>query len=390
MGRPSRSTQDLLTSREVALAADITPRNFALLHDQGLAPKARDSISGKAGARVYDGVGLAHAALIGALHLSGLELLVAGRLAAAFADQFDVSYVKLPSNLGAYIHAPLNPRPGYEPWVDEPGEAPIDTDQDYWLHERLRNRSGLYQPATALTGDFIIDIADHSFVTTENKGRETIKVPMTDRSSRIASATVVLEAARLSAALGPGLGVGHAEISKRRSPRRKDVVRVTHLHQRCKIARRARHGVDREEKRLGNLGFKRSQYRPDALVSCPQLQGVQTISREMPVEAARETILEVAGVSGQARRQRLHGDRPAFAQQRGMSRFSLHRRGMELGVSWVGRPEELFPIDRVLVVIDVQLFERLLRIGRQKTEPEPGFVDGAHRSHGLYRHGALG
>ena len=33
MGRPSRSTQDLLTSREVALAADITPRNFALLHD---------------------------------------------------------------------------------------------------------------------------------------------------------------------------------------------------------------------------------------------------------------------------------------------------------------------------------------------------------------------
>lgn len=73
-----------------------------------------------------------------------------------------------------------------------------------------------------------------------------------------------------------------------------------------------------------------------------------------------------------------------------MSRFSLHRRGMELGVSWVGRPEELFPIDRVLVVIDVQLLERLLRIGRQKTEPEPGFVDGAHRSHGLYRHGALG
>lgn len=46
MGRPSRSTQDLLTSREVALAADITPRNFALLHDQGLAPRARDSVSG--------------------------------------------------------------------------------------------------------------------------------------------------------------------------------------------------------------------------------------------------------------------------------------------------------------------------------------------------------
>ena len=105
MGRPSKSTQDILTSREVALAADISPRNFALLHDQGLAPRARASVSGKAGARVYDGVGLAHAALIGALHLSGLELLVAGRLAAAFADQFDLSYGKLPSNLGAYIHA---------------------------------------------------------------------------------------------------------------------------------------------------------------------------------------------------------------------------------------------------------------------------------------------
>jgi hypothetical protein len=147
-----------------------------LLSDKGLAPEPLDGGQGKAGHRSYDGVGLAHAALIGALNLAGFELLVAARLAAAFADDYRVIHGKLPSNLAVYIQAPLNPTPGRRPWTDLPDDLPIEIDHGYWLHHRLRNRSGLYQRGVALRGDFIIDIADHAFVLTEHLGFENIKV----------------------------------------------------------------------------------------------------------------------------------------------------------------------------------------------------------------------
>ena len=71
MGRPSKSTGLLFTSRELALAANLTARNVGLLHDQGLAPAPAEAGGGRGGHRLYNSVALAHAALIGALHLAG-------------------------------------------------------------------------------------------------------------------------------------------------------------------------------------------------------------------------------------------------------------------------------------------------------------------------------
>ncbi|MFT4276633.1 MAG: hypothetical protein QM576_09775 [Rhodopseudomonas sp.] len=176
MGRPGHSAAELFTSREIALAAGLTARNFALLNDEGLAPEPLNDGRGKAGHRSYDGVGLAHAALIGALHLAGFELLISARLAAAFAEDYRLSYGKLPSNLAVYAQSPLNPTPGRLPWTDRPDDLPVDIDHDYWFHQRLRNRSTLYQRGVALRGDFIIDIADHAFVMTEHLGLERIKI----------------------------------------------------------------------------------------------------------------------------------------------------------------------------------------------------------------------
>lgn len=175
MARPGQSAAEVFTSREVAVAADLTPRNFALLVDQGLAPRPTSDGSGKAGHRTYDSAGLAHAALIGALHLAGFELLVSARLAAAFADDFGASHGRLPSNLNAYIRGELNPHKGL-PWGEMPNDLPLDFEQDYWLHYLLRNRSTIYRRGIAIRGDCIIDIADHAFVLTHSQGLEKIKI----------------------------------------------------------------------------------------------------------------------------------------------------------------------------------------------------------------------
>jgi hypothetical protein len=175
MARPGRSQGELFTSRELALAAGLSARNFGLLAEQGVAPMPADGGRGRAGHRSYSGAALAQTALIGALHLAGFELLVSARLAAAFSKNFEESYGKLPSNLGIFLQPPLNPKPGFTPWINNPGGEHVDIEQDYWLHERLRNRSSIYQRNMAQDGDMIIEIADGMFVLTHVRGSENVR-----------------------------------------------------------------------------------------------------------------------------------------------------------------------------------------------------------------------
>lgn len=175
MARPGRSAAEVFTSREMAVAADLSARNFALLAHQNLAPRPLSEGSGKAGHRSYDSAGLAHAALAGALHLAGFELLVSARLAAAFADDYGASHGRLPSNLNAFVRGELNPHKKL-PWGETPKDLPLDFEQDYWLHYLLRNRSSVYQRGIAIRGDCMIEIADHAFVLTHTLGLEKIKV----------------------------------------------------------------------------------------------------------------------------------------------------------------------------------------------------------------------
>lgn len=167
MGRPFKASGSLFTSRELALAADLTPRNFSLLHEAGLAPAALAGGGGRGGHRTYASPALAQAALIGALHLAGFELLVAARLAAAFADEAHHTHGRLFSNIQAYLQAPHNPKPGYRPWVASPDDQ---LDDDFWVHSRLIDSVVAYRSRRAIRGDLVIDIADHQFVLTEYHG----------------------------------------------------------------------------------------------------------------------------------------------------------------------------------------------------------------------------
>jgi hypothetical protein len=171
MGRPTKPSGSLFTSRELALAANLSPRNMALVHDEGLAPTPAESGGGRGGHRLYNSAGLAHAALIGATHLAGFELLVAARLSVAIAEDESHNHGKLLSNLATYLQRPFNPRPGFRPWGAE-----LDIDDDFAVHGGLSDSIIDYRRGVALTGDMIIDIADHEYVLTEYARPRPLKV----------------------------------------------------------------------------------------------------------------------------------------------------------------------------------------------------------------------
>lgn len=163
MARPFIS-EDRFSSRELAVAAELTPRNMSLLIEQGLAPPSAEGVGGRGSHRSYDGVGLGAIALLGAFHKAGMELLVAARLAGAMAEDYRLTKGRLPSNLGAYLQRPLNPTPGRQPWNRDLPQ--FDYDDDYWLHDRLRFHTSIYQPCTALRGDMVVEIVDQTYVLT--------------------------------------------------------------------------------------------------------------------------------------------------------------------------------------------------------------------------------
>ncbi|MEQ1953648.1 hypothetical protein [Mesorhizobium sp. CN2-181] len=175
MARPVRTSPDRFTSREIALAARLSARNMGLLIEEGLAPTAVEGGAGKSGNRQYDGAALAQAALVGSLQSAGFELLVSARLAAAFADDYGASYGRLPANLNSFLQPPLNTEKSL-PWGKTPDDPAISFEQDFWLHHLLRNRSANYLRGKAITGDFIVEIADHAYVMTRNFGLDKIKV----------------------------------------------------------------------------------------------------------------------------------------------------------------------------------------------------------------------
>lgn len=164
MARPRPSAPGTFTTGEIARAALLTPRNLALLIDNDLAPTAlKRHDTGKAGNRTYDSAGFAHAALIGAFHIAGFELLVAGRLAHAFADEYGARHGKLSSNLSSMVRGGKN---GSVAWGKTPDEAGLDLGQDFWIHRLLVTRSSAYRRDRTLRGDLIAEIADHTFVLT--------------------------------------------------------------------------------------------------------------------------------------------------------------------------------------------------------------------------------
>jgi len=179
MARPRKDAPpDRFTSTELAVAAGISARSFGVLIESGLAPEAVDEAAGKRSTRYWDSFGIGEAALIGAIHKSGAELLMSAKVAHLVIDEFVSPRGHLPSRLGDYLDRPLNPTPGQFPWKSEDRKIDLRIDDDFWLHHLLKTRSTIYQPGTAMEGDMVLEIVDRRYVFTDFAFSERRKLPV--------------------------------------------------------------------------------------------------------------------------------------------------------------------------------------------------------------------
>ena len=148
----------------MAVAGGLTIRQFGVLIEQDLAPNPVTHAVGKGGTKYWDQFGLGEVAMLGALHKSSVELLMAARLAKAILDDFTSFRGYLPSRLSDYIRSrSLNPKlPNYP--FDLTGDEVLRIDDDFWLHHYLRTRTDVYRPGVAIDGDMVLEIADRKYV----------------------------------------------------------------------------------------------------------------------------------------------------------------------------------------------------------------------------------
>lgn len=171
MARPRRdSPPEEFTTPELAVGADLTPRNVALLDERNLVLDnftITSTGAGKAGNKRYNIRALQRIAIVGALQKAGVELLLAARLVAALADEWEAAYGHIPSKLDQYLHDKA--LRGRNLWTELGDKA--DPRNDYWLHHYLRTRTGIYRPRTSLIGDFCVEIVDRQYVFMAVKSR---------------------------------------------------------------------------------------------------------------------------------------------------------------------------------------------------------------------------
>lgn len=144
MARPGTPPPGLFTTRDVALAAALSPREFSLLLARGVAPEPLKEVPGRGGHRLFCSDGLSHAAVISGIHHAGLELLVAARLAAMLVEHY---------NLGQ--NGNLANFPDVE-----------DASGLYDAHAYLFARPDLYSPGRSRQGDILIEIENGQTLST--------------------------------------------------------------------------------------------------------------------------------------------------------------------------------------------------------------------------------
>lgn len=165
MARPRRDAPlDEFTATDLAVGGGLTNDHMVLLSKRGLMPGFGKV--GQGAHRVGNYSTLQHAAIIGAFRLAGIDLLLAGKIAAPIADHLEHAYYTVPTMLGRYLEEGVNPCYPARPWDLREGETAVDPDyrQDFWLHHLLINRTGIYRRGIPIIGDFIVEIADRRFV----------------------------------------------------------------------------------------------------------------------------------------------------------------------------------------------------------------------------------
>lgn len=176
MARRSKDTPpNRFDTSDFAVGAGLTRRNISLLEEKGLLPTPTNDAE-RGGLRLWDTASLKRVALIGAFHRAGVELLLAGRLVDAVAEELEARYGEFPSRLEGYLERPLNPTRGKMPWGDVPDEPGEDIRDDYWLHYRLVTLTSIYQRGKAMRFDWFVEVVDREFLFVGTQGLQTLSM----------------------------------------------------------------------------------------------------------------------------------------------------------------------------------------------------------------------
>jgi hypothetical protein len=162
MARPRfDSPLDLFTATELGVGGGTTRRNILLIDEKGrvpFAPTPKDESH-----RVGDIRTLKHIAVIAAFQKAGIDLLLSLKLVAPIADELEINYSEIPSNLDRYMEKPLHTGPGDFPWEHQEGDP--DSRNDFWFHHLLLTRTPtVYRRGKSMLGDFVIEVADRKYV----------------------------------------------------------------------------------------------------------------------------------------------------------------------------------------------------------------------------------
>jgi hypothetical protein len=161
MARPRRDAPlNEFTTTDLAVGTRVPQGNMLLLAERDLVPGF--GRVGMGAHRVGNYRTLQYAAPIGAFRAAGVELLLAGKIAAPIADHLEHAYYTVPTMLDSHLKKGVNPCYPNLPWEMREGDP--DYRQDFWCHHLLLTRTVIYRRGIPILGDFIVEIADGRFV----------------------------------------------------------------------------------------------------------------------------------------------------------------------------------------------------------------------------------
>lgn len=140
MPRRPKDPGDKFSFSDLAIGAAMTKRAVQQLFDADLLPRGGDVSA------------LKRVAAVGAFHVAGVPVMIAGRMAKAILDGFNQYDGEVPSGL-------INlERALPEAEIDKLGKRSVIN--DYWRHRAGRRHPEIYRPGEAFSNDALIAIVD--------------------------------------------------------------------------------------------------------------------------------------------------------------------------------------------------------------------------------------
>lgn len=178
MARPKKDLPpNVFTSTELALAGGLTPRSFATLVENDLAPAKEEDSGGKNTSGQWNTNAVGYVAMTGAFYSCGVDLLMSAKISREILGEFVSTYGFLPSRLFNYFDGDAKEGSRFLAWLRSENLSDSSIHDDYWVHRYMRAHTNAYTVNSRFEGDFIVEIVDKRLVFTSLDFRHRKVVP---------------------------------------------------------------------------------------------------------------------------------------------------------------------------------------------------------------------